>query len=270
METIANTSVGSSSVAAEEPQVVCPFCGFVGRDAEAPCRRCGMLNTTATRQATTARLGPWFVMRNRNPSAPGMSFATLLGMVKNGKITRKTVVRGPTTQQLWRFADQTRGLSREFGACYACGQEISSATDRCPECHRSQLAPLDPDRMMKVENAERVDPAMAAGRVPVRTHNERPAPIVARPSGAGAQGEVLTASELATVFSLDNQIAVEPVPRKSRMGRMLMLLLFVLIVGLLAWLAYDPASRQKVLTWTVSTYGDVRHWVDFMRNRGFN
>ena len=63
------------------------------------------MNTTeATRKATQARIGPWFIRQNRNPAAPGMKFDTLLTLIRRGQVTAYSVLRGPTTHQLWRFA----------------------------------------------------------------------------------------------------------------------------------------------------------------------
>ena len=84
---------------------VCPFCGMVKDQAEAACPRCTMENTAASRQATKARIGPWYVLQTRNPASPGMKFDTLLAFVRKGKIRARSIVRGPTTHQLWRFAE---------------------------------------------------------------------------------------------------------------------------------------------------------------------
>ena len=48
---------------------------------------------------------------------PGMRFETLLSFVRKGRVRARSVVRGPTTHQLWRFAAHVKGLSREFGLC---------------------------------------------------------------------------------------------------------------------------------------------------------
>src|SRR5262245_17436356 len=94
----------------------CPYCGaIVSADvAGQPCPRCTMEDTPATRSATKARIGPWYVLQSRNPAAPGMKWTTLLQLVEKGQVTPRSVVRGPTTHQLWRFAAHVKGLSREF------------------------------------------------------------------------------------------------------------------------------------------------------------
>lgn len=132
-----------------EGKHVCPFCGAVTEEAGGPCARCTMENTPATRKATKERIGPWYVLQSRNPSAPGMRFETLLAFVRKGRVKARSVVRGPTTHQLWRFAAQVKGLSREFGVCYGCGSAVEAAADQCPQCGRSQLPPARPDLLLE-------------------------------------------------------------------------------------------------------------------------
>ena len=93
-------------------------------------------NTADTRKATKSRIGPWYVLQSRNPAAPGMTHDTLLGFVRKGRVKARSIVRGPTTHQLWRFACQVKGLSREFGVCYSCGGSIGRETT----CARSATA----------------------------------------------------------------------------------------------------------------------------------
>src|SRR6476660_9328998 len=76
---------------------VCPFCGTVKPVADDPCSRCTLEDTPATRDATRQRVGPWYVLQNRNPAAPGMNFATLVALIKKGQVTPRSIVRGPTT-----------------------------------------------------------------------------------------------------------------------------------------------------------------------------
>jgi hypothetical protein len=53
-----------------------------------------------------------------------MKWDTLLSLIKRGQVTANSIVRGPTTHQLWRRAAHVKGLSREFGLCYSCGEQI--------------------------------------------------------------------------------------------------------------------------------------------------
>ncbi len=128
---------------------VCPFCGAVTERAEGVCPRCTLENTPATRQATKSRIGPWYVYQTRNPSAPGMKFSTLVSLLKRGQVTARSIVRGPTTHQLWRFAATVRGISREFGVCYGCGEDIEIIAKVCPHCRRLQEPPANPDTLLE-------------------------------------------------------------------------------------------------------------------------
>jgi hypothetical protein len=130
---------------------VCPFCGAISEKNDAPCPRCKMENSALTRQATRARIGPWYVMQSRNPSAPGMKCNTLVALIRKGQITPRSVIRGPTTFQLWRFAARVKGISREFGLCYSCGAELQRTSTFCPRCSRSQELPPNPDGLLENE-----------------------------------------------------------------------------------------------------------------------
>lgn len=216
---------------AVEGRHVCPFCGAVREQAEGVCPRCTMENTAATRQATKSRIGPWYVLQTRNPAAPGMKFETLLTFVHKGRVKARSIVRGPTTHQLWRFAAHVKGLSREFGVCYSCGESIGRSAGICPHCNRLQDPPANPDVFL--ESAES-DARQSRGPA----HREQgPSPLVAEdivvpPMNGGADAfqppellpqdktaqkkgadGFLTAADLAAAFKLDFS---EPKGRKHK------------------------------------------------------
>lgn len=157
--TRATDSVPPSSAAADAAHgYVCPFCGLTREitpdfDASSPCPRCTLADTPSTRGATKARVGPWHVRQVRNPWAPGMRFETLMALIKRGQVTRDSIVRGPTTHQLWKRAAEVKGVSREFGACYSCGGEIDARANLCPHCNRLQEPPVDPDSLIETRQS---------------------------------------------------------------------------------------------------------------------
>lgn len=128
---------------------VCPFCGTIRETPDGKCPRCTLEDAPAVRQAIKARIGPWQVFQPRNPTAPGMRFPTLLAYVQKGQVTARSIVRGPTTHQLWRFAARIKGLSREFGVCYGCGGDLNRSDRFCPHCQRVQDPPGDPDALLE-------------------------------------------------------------------------------------------------------------------------
>jgi len=213
---------------------VCPFCGLVKEHADGPCERCTMENTASTRQATKARIGPWYVLQGRNPAAPGMKFDTLLTFVQKGKIKPRSIVRGPTTHQLWRFAAHVRGLSREFGICYSCGGEIERTANLCPHCNRLQEPPVHPDVFLESQDQEIAgmprpvyrqisEPPLVGQDIVVPAMGDRaaaapagqPGPIVEQGrTKRGADG-FLSAQDLAAAFKLNFTPKNEPAGRTS-------------------------------------------------------
>ncbi len=135
-------------------KAVCPFCGQINQKGDLACPRCGMEDTPGTRQATRSKVGPWSVLQHRNPSAPGMNFETLISLIEKGRVTPRSIVRGPTTHQLWRYASKVKGISREFGLCWGCGGEITKSSKVCPGCKRLQDPPLNPDALIERTGAE--------------------------------------------------------------------------------------------------------------------
>ena len=80
-----------------------------------------------------------------------MKCNTLLALIRKGQLTPRSVIRGPTTFQLWRFAARVKGISREFGLCYSCGAELQRTSTFCPRCSRSQELPPNPDVLLENE-----------------------------------------------------------------------------------------------------------------------
>lgn len=190
-ETVAADSraAGSRRTAAAASSV-CPFCGTVSEGPPGgPCRQCGMENTQATRTATRSKIGPWFVWQSRNPSAPGMNWATLTALIERGRITPRTIMRGPTTGQLWRFASRVKGVSREFGLCWHCGASIEKVARLCQACKRLQQPPVNPDVLLETDLPSSAPPQpapRASGPAPETTED------VAIPSpAAGGEDEPL-------------------------------------------------------------------------------
>ena len=157
-----------------EIECLCPFCGSFNNCVGRPCVHCALEDTNATRAATSQRVGPWFVLQSRNPTAPGMNFDTLTSLIHRHVVTPRSVVRGPTTGQLWRLASKVRGLSREFGQCYDCGEDIERDDTVCPHCDRLQTLPDTPEARGEMV-IEETRPAISETPSPVEHEHE---PIV--------------------------------------------------------------------------------------------
>ena len=264
---------------------VCPFCGSQNApssnsatNSQGPCPRCTMEDTAATRQATKARIGPWHVLQTRNPAAPGMRYATLLALVSKGQVTARSVVRGPTTHQLWRYAAHVKGLSREFGVCYSCGEAVDKTAANCPHCDRAQDPAGNPDALL--ESRESTGPVVAsvpklvvdeqappdsyslatrqAMAAPVlshaerlRTANERAAADVRR----RPDGRALSAMELASALQVS--AAAAPAHKSHPVRTLFITLIIVSILGSIIIGFARPDLRQQAVDWTQTRWNTV-------------
>jgi hypothetical protein len=220
---------------------VCPFCGVMNHKPGLACPRCTLEDTPEARSATKVRIGPWYVLQSRNPAAPGMKFQTLQLLIRKGFVTPQSVVRSPTTNQLWQSAAKVKGLSREFGLCYSCGGEMSNAELLCPHCNRSQALPTEVDALL--------DQATPTAEVSI----DDPKPVVEGAESAEAS-DVLSPRELAMVFQLgyDAPGAITPPPvREESRGSYYIAATVVLVVttaiGLLIWRSRSITPARPVV-----------------------
>lgn len=143
-------------------QVICPYCGHTQSNATR-CESCKGLFEPLSRQATQNAMGPWFIRDETQPFRPGCSYETLVRLVERGKVTPSTIIRGPTTRQFWKRADQVQGLSHLMHVCHACGERVGKSDVCCEYC--GALFTADGDRqalgLAPVRNVE----AMAANQV---------------------------------------------------------------------------------------------------------
>ncbi len=277
---------------AQVGKAVCPFCGQPKLATAEPCPRCTMDDTPATRQATKARIGPWYVLQNRSPSAPGMKFATLIWLVNKGHVTPRSIVRGPTTYQLWRYAAHVRGLSREWGLCYSCGGSIEKTATICVHCERPQEPPSEPDVLLDVRVAHPVrHPVTAAQEVsppaptkprqtifirePQEIEPPPPPPLTHEASHAerlrqrqkmivrhqpdarrGVDAEIVSGMELAA--ALQGADAVEAHPRRANLLNVALFVVVLLGAAAAAVLYLKPEYRAPTASWIQGTWNGVR------------
>ncbi|MEM1211570.1 MAG: zinc-ribbon domain-containing protein, partial [Planctomycetota bacterium] len=113
--------------------IVCPYCGHV-QERSHRCNACGGLFEPLSRKATQIAMGPWYIRDKQNPFRPGCSYDTLLAMIKAGRITPTTILRGPTTRQFWAVARNVPGIAHHLGYCHACGKHVDPNAKQCPHC----------------------------------------------------------------------------------------------------------------------------------------
>lgn len=112
----------------------CPFCGALLREDAMQCPRCRLAQDEATVEKVRRISGPWQVLNSRLPTGPGVDWPKLARMVKGGKIYPHSIVRGPSTGNLWRLARNTPGLAELLGVCPTCNATAAPHHARCNHC----------------------------------------------------------------------------------------------------------------------------------------
>jgi hypothetical protein len=79
-------------------------------------------------------MGPWFIRDAGHPFRPGCSFETLREMIRRGKVTRETILRGPTTRQFWTFAGRAPSVANLLGICHNCRGVAGAEEFACRSC----------------------------------------------------------------------------------------------------------------------------------------
>lgn len=79
-------------------------------------------------------MGPWFFRDAEHPFRGGMAYERMVEMIDEGEVTRYTVVRGPTTGQLWTVVRKTPGLAHLLGDCHECNAKVEPGATRCSQC----------------------------------------------------------------------------------------------------------------------------------------
>lgn len=132
---------------APRPQTtLCPYCGHVSAIAKA-CERCRGVFEPLSRQASQNAMGPWFVRDESNPFLPGFSLSTLRQMVRRGRITPDTIIKGPSTRQFWAYARSVPGVAHLLGACHVCRAPANADLASCTACGTSFVVPDDREHL---------------------------------------------------------------------------------------------------------------------------
>jgi hypothetical protein len=217
-----------------------------------------------------------------------MRYATLLALVNKGQVTARSVVRGPTTHQLWRYAAHVKGLSREFGVCYSCGESVDKTASHCPHCDRAQEPVGNPDALLEAREAVTPSltpgPHLAPSMVANSTSEGAPADpysLATRPAAGGPllshaerlrtaadgrpgemrrrpDGRVLSAMELAAALQ------VAPPPPQPQGHPVRTLVITVAIVSILASAIIGiarPDIRQQAQAWAQAKWTAVSQGV---------
>jgi hypothetical protein len=122
--------------------LVCPICGETQNETS-ECRVCSNSLDVDGLLFAEGGIGPWWVRDEVRPFLPGMTYDSLAEMAKNGDIERHTIIRGPTTRQLWKVARRVPGISHLLGRCHSCGEHVAPKDRRCGSCDVAFLSYRD-------------------------------------------------------------------------------------------------------------------------------
>jgi hypothetical protein len=115
---------------------LCPYCGHASPNTQ-QCDRCKGLFDPLSRQASQNAMGPWYIRDDSNPFRPGCSYDTLKSLIVRGRVTRVSVLRGPTTRQFWTMARSTPGIAHLLGECHSCHAAARPDDPACGSCGAS-------------------------------------------------------------------------------------------------------------------------------------
>lgn len=122
--------------------VLCPYCGAASLRSDR-CESCLGHFDPLSRQATQNHMGAWYIRDLEHPFRPGCTYGVIRALVKKGKLTPQSVVRGPSTRQFWELARRTPGVAHLFGICHACQVGVGVGEVRCEGCGASFDIPTD-------------------------------------------------------------------------------------------------------------------------------
>lgn len=152
--------------------MICPFCGHTQRPGEC-CQDCGADFAPAARRGLIEAMGPWFLRDSERPFRPGLSYASIVELARLGDIRKYTILRGPTTRQLWTVARHVPGVAHLLGYCHACDGPVNTTDPGCRHC--GATFGVDGDRnAMGLPEANASD-GVAAERVASRSAGFTPA-----------------------------------------------------------------------------------------------
>ena len=174
-------------------KVLCPYCGQISADPRR-CDACRGFFDPLSRQATQNAMGPWFIKDDVSPWRPGCSIETLREMVRRGKVTRDTILRGPGTKQFWNFAGRTPSIANLLGVCHNCRVTVKPDDYSCKSC--GAVFTPDADRQHLGLAPVHFLPGEASPEIVAAASMDTPAPASAAPVAAEVTSVVIATREV--------------------------------------------------------------------------
>ena len=118
---------------AKQRILACPLCGETQYE-QSVCKQCGGKLDPDGLLLAESSFGPWYLRDEENPFAPGMTYDLLVHKVREENVHRFSLVRGPTTRQLWIVAKRVPGIAHLLGRCHKCDEHVDPTSLSCPSC----------------------------------------------------------------------------------------------------------------------------------------
>ena len=119
----------------EHQAILCPYCGHTQRKMDR-CEACGGSFDPVSRRGVAINMGPWFLHDERVPFRPGFHYTAMKRLIAAGKVTASSILRGPSTQQLWAPARLTPGIAHLVGCCPRCETPAKPDAPKCSNCEQ--------------------------------------------------------------------------------------------------------------------------------------
>ncbi|NUQ51921.1 MAG: hypothetical protein HUU19_04410 [Phycisphaerales bacterium] len=246
IESTSSTAVSDSGspVKPDPAAVLCPYCGSI-TPTGSRCSHCRGLLDPLSRQATTNTMGPWFIRDEAQPFRPGCSYHTLVSLIQRGKVTRTTIIRGPSTRQFWMFAGKVPGVAHLLGVCHSCQEESHADDFACNNCGAVFTAEEDRQRLG-------LGPVMEVPGQPLPDSRPPGKEVVARAASVAGSvaGPVPRPARSSAPMSaiMDDAVPWESPPRKSS---------GMLVGGVILSIAALAAAGFAVKTWVEANQGSA-------------
>jgi len=143
-----------NKVMAKQRILVCPICGETQQETST-CRACNTELDARGLLFAEASFGPWWIRDEQFPFQPGMTYDHIADLARKGEIQRHTLLRGPTTRQLWTVARHVPGIAHLLGRCHKCDSHVLPSSRACDACQTPFLIYRDRNNL----GLENSDPA---------------------------------------------------------------------------------------------------------------
>lgn len=122
------------NIMAKQRILVCPVCGETQQETS-ECNSCKSSLDTDGLLHAEGSIGPWSIRNPDSPFLPGMTYDHLAELARRGEVELHTILRGPTTRQLWKVARRVPGIAHILGRCHSCGEHVEAQDRSCKACN---------------------------------------------------------------------------------------------------------------------------------------